>query len=60
MHVICPTGGVLEFLSSPRAKNVLLTFFGKLWFALAIPPCQEGRLAIVTNVGRDAVDAGGA
>ena len=31
-----------------------------MWFALAIPPCQEGRLAIVTNVGRDAVDAGSA
>ena len=31
-----------------------------MWFALAIPPCQEGRLAIVTNVGWDAVDASSA
>ena len=29
-------------------------------FAVAIPPCQEGRLAIVTNVGWDAMDAGSA
>ena len=58
--VICPTGGVGEFLSSPRAKNILLPFFGNIWFVVAIPPCQEGRLAIVTNVGWDAVDAGSA
>ena len=56
-QVICPTGGLRELLSSPRAKNILLPFFGNMWFVLAIPPCQEGRLAIVTNVGRDAVDA---
>ena len=55
--VICPTGGVGEFLSSPRAKNILLPFFGNIGLVVAIPPCQEGRLAIVTNVGRDAVDA---
>ena len=44
-------------LSSPLAKNIMLPFFGKVCFIRAIPPCQEGRLAIVTNVGRDAVDA---
>ena len=49
--------GLCEFVSTPRAKNILLPFFGKMWFALAIPPCQEGRLAIVTNVGWDAVAA---
>ena len=48
---------VREFLSSPAAKNILLPFFGNMCFALDIPPCQEGRLAIVTNVGWDAVDA---
>src|SRR5664279_814331 len=36
---------------------ILLPFFRIVWFALAIPPCQEGRIAIVTNVGWDAVDA---
>ena len=49
-----------EILSSPPRKNIILPFFGKLCFALAIPPCQEGRLAIVTNVGWDAVDASSA
>jgi hypothetical protein len=28
--------------------------------ALAIPPCQEGRIAIAANVGWDAVDASSA
>ena len=31
-----------------------------MWFAPAILPCQEGRLAIVTNVGWDAVDVSSA
>jgi hypothetical protein len=30
------------------------------WLFRAVPPRQEGRLAIVTGAGRDAVDAGGA
>ena len=59
-QVICPSGGRCKILSSPRAKNKLLPFFGNTWFTVAIPPCQEGRIAIVTNVGWDAVDAGSA
>ena len=51
---------VREFLSSPRAKNNLLPVVGNVWFVLAILPCQEGRLAIVTNVGWDAVDVSSA
>jgi hypothetical protein len=51
---------ILKSLSSPRAKNIVIPFFRNMWFALTILPCQEGRLAIVTNVGWDAVDAGGA
>ena len=43
-------------VQSPRQK-IMLPFFRKMWFVLAILPCQEGRLAIVTNVGWDAVDA---
>jgi hypothetical protein len=30
-QVICPTGGVHEFLSSPLAKNILLPFFRNAW-----------------------------
>jgi len=30
-QLICPTGGVREFLSSPPAKNILLPFFRNTW-----------------------------
>jgi hypothetical protein len=45
------------FLSSPRAKNIPLVPSGKS--NLQLPPSRptEGRLAIVTDAGRDAVDA---
>src|SRR5664279_6271066 len=59
-QVICATGGFRGFLSIPPLKNIRLLFFGKLWFTLAIPPCQKGRIAIVTNVGWDAVDVSSA
>jgi len=43
--------------SSSRLGKKSLLFFEILWFAVAIPPLQQGRIAIVTDVGRDAVDA---
>ena len=39
-------------MSSPSAKNIPLPFFRKIWSSLAIPPPHEGRIAIVTDVGR--------
>src|ERR1700692_1572159 len=59
---LCPTGksafGPLQSLSSPPAKNISLNVSGKS--ALPARPVlsrQEGRIAIVTNAGGDAVDA---
>ena len=51
----------LDSLSSPFRKNIsafLPTQITCLF--LAIPSHTEGRFAIVTDVGRDAVDADGA
>src|SRR6202022_4718897 len=47
-------------LSSPLCKNILI--FRRPKSLLYFPPSRspEGRFAIVTNVGRDAVDAGDA
>ena len=58
--LICPTGWLAIRLSSPLLKNFL--FFRLVETALSIchPVPIEGRFAIVTNVGRDAVDADGA
>jgi len=51
-------GGLRGMLSSPHAKNILLPFFGKMWFHLAIPSRSEGRFGRSSpDVGRDAVDA---
>jgi hypothetical protein len=56
----CPPGKSLVGLSSPLRKNIPLPAFPKS--SLEPPPsCStEGRLAIVTNAGRDALDADGA
>ena len=58
--LICPTGKSLNFLSSPICKNIPLRVLPKS--AIYPPPSRspEGRLAIVTDAGRDAVDACGA
>jgi len=62
--VICPTGKSMSepsnFLSSPLCKNI--SFRGSVETPLLIrrPVPIEGRFAIVTNAGRDAVDADGA
>jgi hypothetical protein len=44
-------------LSSPSAKNIPLVPSGKSILELAPSLPTEGRLAIVTDAGRDAVDA---
>jgi len=46
-----------QTLSSPFAKNILLSFLPKSPACLEPSRPSEGRLAIVTNAGRDAVDA---
>jgi hypothetical protein len=54
----CLTGKSLNFLSSPLCENIPLRRTPK---SLLYPPPSrptEGRLAIVTDAGRDAVDAG--
>jgi hypothetical protein len=51
-----PDGQITEFLSSPLCKKILLRRNPK---SLLYPPPSrptEGRLAIVTDAGRDAVD----
>jgi hypothetical protein len=52
-RLICPTGSCDENLSTPRAKNIPLVPSGKSTPLLsAIPRSHEGRIAIVTDVGR--------
>jgi hypothetical protein len=55
--VICPTGCFAICVSTPVSKNILLRVLVEA--ALLIPPSHpsEGRIAIVTDAGRDAVDA---
>jgi hypothetical protein len=56
--VICPTGAVGEIMSSPSAKNILLLFFGNLWFPARIPFLLRGALRDrPRTLGWDAVDA---
>jgi hypothetical protein len=52
-----PVGQITKFLSSPRAKNFPLFFLPKSHPYPRRPVPRWGRLAIVTNAGRDAVDA---
>jgi hypothetical protein len=40
----------------PSRKNIYISYFRKLWLSLPVPRRAEGRIAIVTNVGRNAVD----
>jgi hypothetical protein len=56
----CPTGKSLNFLSSPLRKNISILVLPKsLLYPRRLVPLQ-GRIAIVTDAGRDAVDASGA
>ena len=52
--VICPSG---SFVSSPVCKNISVSTHPKSLLELRYPTSPEGRIAIVTNAGRDAVDA---
>jgi hypothetical protein len=54
---ICPSGYVRDFVSSPLCKNISLRRLVET--VLLIPPStsREGRIAIVTDAGLDAVDA---
>jgi glutathione S-transferase len=58
--VICPTGKSLIGLSSPDSKNILLPAYPKSNLYPSPSHPTEGRIAIVTDAGRDAVDAGSA
>jgi DNA-binding XRE family transcriptional regulator len=60
INLICPTGKSVIRLSSPICKNIFVPARPK---SLLYPPPSrpiEGRIAIVTDAGRDAVDAGSA
>jgi hypothetical protein len=58
--VICPTGSLRHIVSSPFCKNILIFRNpNQLYMSCRLVP-TTGALAIVTNAGRDAVDAGGA
>ena len=49
-----PTGKSLRLIrnvSSPSTKNILLPFYRKICLSPLIPPPQEGRIAIVMDVG---------
>ena len=58
--MICPTGKSVTCLSSPLCKNIPV--FARPKSPLELPSSRptEGRHAIVTAAGRDAVDADGA
>jgi len=49
--VICPTGCLAKFVSSPRAKNFLLSRLVEAGIERIIPSHTTGRFANVTDVG---------
>ena len=55
-----PDGQISHFVSSPVCKNILIFRKRKSDLYRLRPVPQKGRLAIVTDAGRDAVDAGSA
>jgi hypothetical protein len=55
--LICPTGGLANFMSSARVKNISVPTTPKSLLELFASRPTEGRIAIVTDAGRDAVDA---
>jgi hypothetical protein len=54
---ILPDGQISKFLSSPFRKNILIFRRPNQLYILCRPVPLEGRFAIVTDAGRDAVDA---
>jgi hypothetical protein len=58
IQLICPTGKSARGVSSPFCKNISVHFRPKSpAYFMSSRPSQKGRIAIVTNVGWDAVDA---
>jgi hypothetical protein len=61
INVICPTGKSpgrsVTWLSSPIGKNISVFPKCKSSYMIRSPVPKEGRHAIVTAAGRDAVDA---
>src|SRR6267154_5171404 len=55
--VICPSGGLLTGVSSPLCKNISVFTHPKSLLELSPSHPTEGRIAIVTDAGWDAVDA---
>ena len=56
----CPTGETPQMsVNAPRRKYSALPKFGNGVCVAATRPMEEGRIAIVTNAGRAAVDADG-
>ena len=58
--VICPSGGLLTDVSSLISdfpKNISVPTYPKSSLELSTSRPTEGRIAIVTDAGRDAVDA---
>jgi hypothetical protein len=55
--VICPTGCPGDFVSSPFCKNILVFRKRKSVYIHRRLVPLEGRIAVVTDAGRDAVDA---
>jgi hypothetical protein len=55
--VICLTGSLAILVSIPLAKNFLFFRLVETALSMCHPVPIEGRVAIVTDVGRDAVDA---
>jgi hypothetical protein len=53
-------GQITDLLSSPACKNIPLRVLPKSAIYPSPSRSPEGRFAIVTNAGRDAVDADGA
>jgi hypothetical protein len=53
-----PDGQITDLLSSPSRKNIPLRALPKSTLYPSPSRSPEGRFAIVTDAGRDAVDAG--
>ena len=55
----CPSGNTPEsWVNASRQKYSALPKFGIVVCVVSLRPKEEGRIAIVTNAGRTAVDAG--
>jgi hypothetical protein len=60
MQLICPSGCFEKGVSSPFRKNILIFRNRKSAYNRRRPTPLEGRIAIVTDAGLDAMDAGSA